>query len=445
MYRNRICLLLLFWLVVASSGGCSIEKHAGMSLNLRLAQVAPIDSSNVPVITPSSPPVCGDNCFFIRTDADRGGSGKSWASAWRSLPSELVRGSIYYLAGGSYAHATLSSPEDGTKVVTIRSASAADHGTKMGWSAGLASAPAIFTGIVIQDGHFTLDGIKIANRSDQSNLLILDGPLSHVTVKNVELEGDPSFMNRVTGVYAVQSPKNFVMQSSYVHDTFGVHFYFIGAENVLLEKNTFARNWSTPAWHSESVQARGCKGIVARYNLWQDIVGTAVIVSGSGDSSDWYVYGNVFNRGNVGNGVISDNQSGSIQNVNIYNNVITGHKTASMNFWNATGAVRVFNNIWFSNEWATLIGVTEHDYNYFSKTSSQFAFLTSPHETPITQGNPSVNSDPFVDSSGGDFHLRAPLVGFSGRQLAPPYDVDPSGAYRGADQSWDIGVFEFKE
>src|SRR5262249_18606408 len=147
-------------------------------------------------------------------------------------------------------------------------------------------------------------------------------------------------VNKTTGIYAVQSPSNLTVQYCYIHDLFGVPFHLIGTTNTLVEYSMIFRNKSTADWHTEGMQCRGCVGLTSRYNIWKDIQGTSVIVSGSGNSSNWYIYGNVFLHGLVGLGPVSDNQFDSIHDVYIYNNTIVGFpagSNAGMNFYNGTG------------------------------------------------------------------------------------------------------------
>src|SRR5574337_727949 len=73
---------------------------------------------------------------YIRQGAS-GTACSDWgANACNALPSTLVRGDIYYIAGGSYSGRTFSTPESGTALITIKGATIADHGTDVGWSDG---------------------------------------------------------------------------------------------------------------------------------------------------------------------------------------------------------------------------------------------------------------------------------------------------------------------
>src|SRR5262249_3219990 len=49
--------------------------------------------------------------------------------------------------------------------------------------------------------------------------------------------------------------------------------------------------------------------------------------------------------------------------------------------------------------------------------------------------------DPFVNDAGANYHLTGSTA--TGLTLLPPYNIDPDGARRGFDGSWDRGAYEF--
>ncbi|MEN6625838.1 MAG: hypothetical protein ABFD69_06375, partial [Candidatus Sumerlaeia bacterium] len=65
--------------------------------------------------------------YYVRAGA--GGNGSDWANAYGSLPSTLQRGSTYHIAAGSYGSHQFNDAESGTAMITIKKATAADHGT----------------------------------------------------------------------------------------------------------------------------------------------------------------------------------------------------------------------------------------------------------------------------------------------------------------------------
>ena len=49
--------------------------------------------------------------------------------------------------------------------------------------------------------------------------------------------------------------------------------------------------------------------------------------------------------------------------------------------------------------------------------------------------------DPFVNSAGGDYHLK--IRTDTGKVLPSPYDIDKDGNTRGLDGVWDRGVYQY--
>ena len=359
--------------------------------------------------------------FCVRPGAQGTNDGSNWTNAYSQLPPAMQRGATYYLADGDYGKHSFGSAEAVAKTIVIKKATGAEHGTGDGWQNGYGDGVAAFTGVVFDSDWWVLDGagstgpgsghgIKVSNPADNIATVKILGKHSHITLRYVELAGDPALQNRGAGIFAVQGPSHLLVQHCYLHDFYGVPFHLIDATHTTIEHSLIARNKSTPEWHSEGVQARGCTGLIIRYNTWEDMNGTAVIVSGSGDSSGWSIYGNIFNRGNVGHGIVSDNMVDSIEDITISGNIIIGHRgNAGMNFYKSKGRITVVDNVWYDNSWISFQGLTTRDYNYSSKCRFPYAFEPAAHETPVQDGKDGKysvqNAPPFVDWTKGDFTL----------------------------------------
>jgi hypothetical protein len=333
----------------------------------------------------------------------------------------MQRGAIYFISEGNYSHHNFDAPDSSSQTISIKKASDSDHGTDNGWRAEYGDGVAEFTGVTFNSNWWIVDGggrekpdrgcgLRISNTADRKALVTLPGKRSHITIRCVELAGDPALINRTTGIYGVEGPSYIEVQYCYLHDFFGVPFHFIDAAHVLIEYSYIARNKSTAEWHSEGIQARGCTDLTVRYNKWEDMNGTAVIVSGSGHSSGWSIYGNIFNRGNVGHGIVSDNLVDSIENVHISGNVIVGHRgNAGMNFYKSKGRISVVDNVWYDNSWTSFNGVDLRDYNHYARCHFPYAFQPAAHETPTRDGGDgkysTLTAEPFVDLSKGNFNL----------------------------------------
>ena len=405
----------------------------------------------------------GAALHYIRQGANGANNGTDWTNAYTDLPAVLIRGDTYYLAMGNYSSPTFNDLENGSQYITIKKAVAADHGTDVGWNDAYGAGKASFPGIYFSTGYWVFDGVTGTNRNGygfevysteaattSADLVVLEGSISNISIKHTEIRR-PSRNYYAAGIYGVSSPSNLTISDCYIHDLWGPNIYIIGSNNVLMERCYLERNNSSEAWHSEGIQARGVTNMIIRYCWFEDILGTGFIVSGSGHSRNWEIYGNVFNGGS-GGGPVLDNFNDSISGVRFYNNTVynaTGN--GGIHFYNSAGNNRVYNNLWYNIEWMSFDGVDE-DYNYFSNAHFPCAVTTlASHDSPLVPeiiggncGNRSVDSaDPFRDVSRGDYHLQTPFSGYPGLALPSPYNVDYEGSLRGSDGVWDRGAFEY--
>src|SRR4030067_1861776 len=72
--------------------------------------------------------------YYVRSDAGGGNNGSDWNNAYTALPATLVRGAIYYVAAGNSTRRAFNTPSSGSLLITIKKATALDHGTNSGWS-----------------------------------------------------------------------------------------------------------------------------------------------------------------------------------------------------------------------------------------------------------------------------------------------------------------------
>ena len=94
---------------------------------------------------------------YVRQGAS--GNGNDWSNAYGSLPSTLVRGDTYYVADGSYGGYGFNDADSGTTLITIKKATASDHGTSTGWQSSFGDGQVIFTSTIsFSSGYYVLDG-----------------------------------------------------------------------------------------------------------------------------------------------------------------------------------------------------------------------------------------------------------------------------------------------
>lgn len=123
--------------------------------------------------------------YYVRADAAGSNNGSDWTNAYTALPATLDRGdsgSTYYIADGNYegyVFDTTNAANDGTKVITIKKATVAAHGTETGWSDTYGDGQAIFQ----QPDDF----------SDTNRIFVFKIGVSYITIDGVVGSGsDPA-------------------------------------------------------------------------------------------------------------------------------------------------------------------------------------------------------------------------------------------------------------
>jgi hypothetical protein len=143
--------------------------------------------------TGGAPPVvCDATCHFVRAGATGSGDGSDWTNAWTELPTTLERGHRYYIADGSYPGYVFDDAVSGTDLITIRKATADDHGIDTGWDAGFGSGQAQLGPLEFSDPYYVLDGVVPAGFEivgDFQGDVVSIGADS-VTLRNADLNGN---------------------------------------------------------------------------------------------------------------------------------------------------------------------------------------------------------------------------------------------------------------
>ena len=106
---------------------------------------------------------------YVRAGAS--GNGSDWANACADFTgpcaeASLVRGDTYYVADGTYAPRTFSTPASNNLVITIKKATVSNHGTETGWDITYGNGQATFAGqIHFTTSNWVFDGVT-RNESD---------------------------------------------------------------------------------------------------------------------------------------------------------------------------------------------------------------------------------------------------------------------------------------
>lgn len=436
--------------------------------------------------------------YYVRSGATGACDGSDWNNAYVVLPSTLQRGATYYVAAGNYPSHGFSDAPNGTQVITVKKAWAADHGTDTGWQASYGAGQAMFTApLFFNSSYYVIDGQYRSNCisgygfhvSNATNAKPINGNVqigmdqgdhgTDIRIQYVDIEGSHVRNNSIigdVGVYIAGKPASdrVTIQNCFIHDVGASPFFVRAAGFTLIQSNYISRNCSSPA-HAEGISASaGVNNLTLRFNIWADIEGTAAIATACGCGfttgntiSNWWIYGNVFcyttnnpSRPNpnwgLTDGVLSVFDVRCYGDFCFYNNTMvnlndaatggSGVMRAGIAFGGAYPATAVKwyikNNLWVNSpgavQWHVMTaGADIQDFQW-------------DHNTYIHSGDPgdtdpaSVTGvgSPLLNWQGGNFHLAAPTT--AGVTLAPLFGTDPDGSVRGADGVWDRGAFEFR-
>ncbi len=424
-------------------------------------------------------------CFYVRSGAAGNNTGMDWENAYSSLPDSLVRGAVYFIAQGNYGSYNFNDTQSGSQWIQLRKALSSDHGTDVGWNDTYSIDPARFTQWTFSTGFYKIDGqtgggegswksgygIEVSLTPEQK----CTGNDAFIAIKNgasdLEIRHTQMFATsnnyKIRGINATTEgggSTNIIFAYNAIHTIFGQALYMNNWSNSVFEHNYIADVRSTGAndayctnIHGEGVATIGKnRNITFRYNLWDNIKGTAVFAGiNVGESVDWKIYGNIFSRStttiyyynNVGSG---GTNSQFMTNLSFYNNIIVNMPGSSQGGLVLPGSGnRVMNNIWFNNI-ANSFGISgSHDYNLFVKNRRVSGCPDGgcPKDGEAAQleiHGQTLSSSPFVNASSdplvSDYRLK--IATDPGLVLKAPFDKDMSGVTRGADGHFDRGAFE---
>lgn len=131
---------------------------------------------------------------YVWCGATGAGTGADFNNAYRDLPASLLRGDTYYIAGStacSYGYHAFKDPVNGTSVISIIKATAANSGLVAGWQPGFGSNPAMWLTPAktpannlsfwyITSGYYTFDGQYGTGFAGGPDVPGLSSPLSAV-------------------------------------------------------------------------------------------------------------------------------------------------------------------------------------------------------------------------------------------------------------------------
>jgi hypothetical protein len=300
---------------------------------------------------------------FVTVSGSGSKTGADWNNAWAGKPASYVRGDTYYFSAGSYSALTLSTAGSGTTVITLKGATAADHGTDTGWSSSMAGQ-ALFTGqTTINSPYWVINGqtrgadwrsgytMKFWNTSiDNVSAITLNSGADNVSLSYLEVEGTAGNVQSSTGEdYCVGQGGNVVnnlyIGYSYLHDSGNsqIDVNYGNGDGITVEYCYIYRNHLNNNGEHDEAIASSMSDMVIRFNIFGDIMWTAFIANATGytgNMANWSIYGNVFywdslfqnaSYAFVGNGVVglpSNVSGGALTGIYyFYNNTIVGIKS----------------------------------------------------------------------------------------------------------------------
>lgn len=372
--------------------------------------------------------------YCVRPGATGANTGADWTNAYSSLPATLVRGATYYLADGSYGSYTFDDAESGSSLITIKKATAADHGVDTGWQSSYGDGQAAWTRVVFARDYYVFDGnstsgygMSMTPSTEEGIYIHAASSVDYITIKSVTINMNGADAN-TRGIQAWVAT-NITVSNVESHGSENDCFCMERMENSLIEKFYCHERRMGSGIHGDAFEIHSCSNITIRNSRFnwdgQQIFFGADTLGANGR---WDIYGNLFYGGSSSGQGICRNSNGTGGPVYIYNNTFYGLNTTiiegGMNY------ASVKNNIFIAGNDKT-VGVPNMDYNYYSSDMSGYS-----------DAHAQVGGNPFVNASAGNFKLvSATNPGLS--TIGATYNTDPENILRGADGVWDRGAFEY--
>jgi hypothetical protein len=420
---------------------------------------------------------------YVRAGATGAGTGTDWTNAYPSLPSTLVRGDTYYVAGGTYGSYAFDDPVSGSSTISILKATSADHGTSTGWQTAYGDREAVFSASsgaiwTFNTGYYNINGVvgrgkapgtygfrvySPQSRCSGSDMVLFreGATITNVAWRHIDFDwnnGTASCSTNVVAHFFTQGASSdyITIEDSYFHHSSGFVFY-IGPydpnpggkvqNHYTIRNNYFYMNGGGggESAHWETMWLMNFDNSVISNNVMQDTIGssgqTGWVMLAKSDNTT--IDGNLFYCADArcivgGNGVIATWSLDAYQNnsIHIYNNTFVNLKgvfTPRIYFVHNSASdtdIQVKNNLYYNAkfEWAG-VNVQSHE----SCGGGQACRGTN-QQTGIT-------TSLFVNFAAGDFRLAfATAAGDS--SIGVQFADDMNGATRGLDGIWDRGAFE---
>ena len=330
---------------------------------------------------------CSTKALYVRPGGGGTQDGSDWANALSGLPSTLERGTTYWLGAGSYGSYTFDDGASGQKGVTLRKATAEEHGTDTGWSAAYGSGQAVFGPLRFTASRYTLDGgepngIRTVGQMGTAATVHTAG--DYVVLRHVEIDGG---LQKSNGTQTAGGCNGSNVRSDYVvfdrceiHNIAddGLEIHSADHIKVLYSKihNLHACGTDAPCsgpcynGHSDGLELSDISDIELIGNMVYDVRSTAAIFMDNWSGSKVYdlvVYNNVFYTPGSSFAVYLN----ALQGARIHHNVIWGRTQGDRYGGLAMGRsvtdLEMYNNIILNinyNHMGSSQDPSEHDLDY---------------------------------------------------------------------------------
>jgi hypothetical protein len=412
----------------------------------------------------------GPKAMYVRAEGAGATDGSSWLNAMGGLPATLERGAVYWVAAGEYGNYTFDDPLRDDSAITVRKATATEHGNAEGWNPEYAVGQAVFGSLRFETGHYTLDGgelngLRVVGQMGSEAAIQIDG--RHIRLRHLEVDGGfrkgegKQTAGTCNGVNI--NADHVLLDHCDIHNIAddGVGIY---ANHVKLLHSDIhdldgcgTDGDCGPCYngHSDGIELSGAADVELIGNLIYDVRSNAALFMDDWSGSavrDLLVFNNVFYTPDSGFAVYLQKLSGA----KVHNNVIwgktQGNRYGGLSMGQGIEGLQMFNNIILNINYSHMNGsfVSEKhalDFNLFGMINTD-EYSPNPHDSignPRFSGIP-MSSDPRDHKRVGvrrdDFRPRASQAIDTGTAAVgvPPRDLNGTARPQGG--AWDRGPFE---
>jgi len=338
---------------------------------------------------------CSTKARYVRPGGGGAKDGSDWANALSGLPSVLERDATYWLGAGNYSGYTFDDGASGQMGITLRKATAPEHGTDTGWSAAYGNGQAVFGPLRFKASRYTLDGGEpngIRTVGQLGTKATVHAAGDYLVLRHVEIDGG---LQKSNGTQTAGGCNGSDVRSDYVvfdrceiHNIAddGIEIHSADHVKVLYSKihNLHACGTDAPCsgpcynGHSDGLELSNISDIELIGNMVYDVRSTAAIFMDNWSGSrvyDFVVHNNVFYTPDSGFAVYLN----ALQGAKFHNNVIWGRTQGSRYGGLAMGKsvtdLEMYNNIILNINYSHMGSShdpTHHnlDYNLFGMINS---------------------------------------------------------------------------